>query len=84
MSGYVPRAVSHLLGDAATFATRPSGGLTYSGHPLACAAAVATINEEPAVAPYDPSPFARERHVWLGLHAAATRSLAQGSMIVFS
>ena len=35
-------------------------------------------------APYDPSPFARERHVWLGLHAAATRSLAQGSMIVFS
>lgn len=41
--------------------------------------------EEPAVpAPYDPSPFARERHVWLGLHAAATRSLAQGSMIIFS
>ena len=41
--------------------------------------------EEPAVpAPYDPSPFARERHVWLGLHAAATRSLAQGSVIVFS
>jgi hypothetical protein len=41
--------------------------------------------EEPAVPPpYDPSPFARERHVWLGLHAAATRSLAQGSMIVFS
>ncbi|MDQ0788248.1 hypothetical protein [Streptomyces sp. B3I8] len=41
--------------------------------------------EEPAPAPpYDPSPFARERHVWLGLHAAATRSLAQGSMIVFS
>lgn len=41
--------------------------------------------EEPAVpAPYDASPFARERHVWLGLHAAATRSLAQGSMIVFS
>jgi taurine--2-oxoglutarate transaminase len=28
-----------------TFATRPfPGGLTYSGHPLACAAAVATIN----------------------------------------
>jgi hypothetical protein len=41
--------------------------------------------EQPAApAPYDPSPFARERHVWLGLHAAATRSLAQGSMIVFS
>ncbi|MEU3465174.1 hypothetical protein ABZ721_35170 [Streptomyces sp. NPDC006733] len=41
--------------------------------------------EEPAAQPsYDPSPFARERHVWLGLHAAATRSLAQGSMVVFS
>ncbi|MBC9714574.1 hypothetical protein H9Y04_18620 [Streptomyces sp. TRM66268-LWL] len=41
--------------------------------------------EEPAApAPFDASPFARERHVWLGLHAAATRSLGQGSMIVFS
>ncbi|MFH0243536.1 hypothetical protein ACGRHY_14135 [Streptomyces sp. HK10] len=40
--------------------------------------------EEPAAAPaYDGGPFARERHVWLGLHAAATRSLAQGSMILF-
>lgn len=34
--------------------------------------------------PHDDSPFARERHVWLGLHAAATRSLGQGSMIIFS
>jgi hypothetical protein len=41
--------------------------------------------EEHAIAPHhDDSPFAKERHVWLGLHAAATRSLAQGSMIVFS
>ena len=41
--------------------------------------------EEPAAPiPYEDSPFARERHVWLGLHAAATRSLGQGSMIVFS
>ncbi|MGY1455491.1 hypothetical protein [Streptomyces sp. SS8] len=40
--------------------------------------------EEPAAAPaYDGEPFARERHVWLGLHAAATRSLAQSSMIIF-
>ncbi|CAL9463347.1 MULTISPECIES: hypothetical protein [Streptomyces] len=40
--------------------------------------------EEPAAVPvYDGGPFARERHVWLGLHAAATRSLAQGSMILF-
>lgn len=45
-SGYVPLggvAISERI--AATFATRPyPGGLTYSGHPLACASAVATIN----------------------------------------
>ncbi|MYY03414.1 hypothetical protein [Streptomyces sp. ATexAB-D23] len=46
--------------------------------------AAPTELEEPASVPYDDNPFARERHVWLGLHAAATRSLAQGSMIVFS
>jgi hypothetical protein len=44
-----------------------------------------TALEEPAAPlPPDDNPFARERHVWLGLHAAATRSLAQGSMLVFS
>ncbi|MEU3072968.1 aspartate aminotransferase family protein [Streptomyces laurentii] len=45
-SGYVPLggvAISEKI--AATFDTRPyPGGLTYSGHPLACAAAVATIH----------------------------------------
>ncbi|MET7650513.1 aspartate aminotransferase family protein [Streptomyces sp. NPDC005486] len=45
-SGYVPLggvAVSGAIAE--TFARRPyPGGLTYSGHPLACAAAVATIN----------------------------------------
>ncbi|WP_445402973.1 aspartate aminotransferase family protein [Streptomyces sp. LE64] len=44
-SGYVPLggvAISPEIAD--TFARRPyPGGLTYSGHPLACAAAVATI-----------------------------------------
>ncbi|MCQ6552401.1 aspartate aminotransferase family protein [Streptomyces sp. C10-9-1] len=44
-SGYVPLggvAISDRI--AATFERRPyPGGLTYSGHPLACAAAVATI-----------------------------------------
>ncbi|MGW2046584.1 aminotransferase class III-fold pyridoxal phosphate-dependent enzyme [Streptomyces sp. NPDC001858] len=44
-SGYVPLggvAISGAIAD--TFAKRPyPGGLTYSGHPLACAAAVATI-----------------------------------------
>ncbi|MFE2595845.1 aspartate aminotransferase family protein [Streptomyces sp. NPDC059396] len=44
-SGYVPLGgVAISAGIADTFATRPyPGGLTYSGHPLACAAAVATI-----------------------------------------
>jgi taurine--2-oxoglutarate transaminase len=44
-SGYVPLG-GVAIGEriAATFADRPyPGGLTYSGHPLACAAAVATI-----------------------------------------
>ena len=45
-SGYVPLG-GVIISDeiAATFAERVyPGGLTYSGHPLACAAAVATIN----------------------------------------
>jgi taurine---2-oxoglutarate transaminase len=45
-SGYVPLG-GVLIGDriAEHFAHRPyPGGLTYSGHPLACAAAVAAIN----------------------------------------
>jgi taurine--2-oxoglutarate transaminase len=45
-SGYVPLG-GVIISDeiAATFATRPyPGGLTYSGHPLACASAVASIN----------------------------------------
>src|SRR5581483_6225229 len=45
-SGYVPLG-GVILGSNVyeAFAERPyPGGLTYSGHPLACAAAVATIN----------------------------------------
>ncbi|WP_256103548.1 aspartate aminotransferase family protein [Streptomyces sp. ODS05-4] len=44
-SGYVPLGGVAISGEiAATFDKRPyPGGLTYSGHPLACAAAVATI-----------------------------------------
>ncbi len=45
-SGYVPLG-GVIISDeiAATFAKRVyPGGLTYSGHPLACAAAVATMN----------------------------------------
>ncbi|MER5727444.1 aspartate aminotransferase family protein [Streptomyces sp. NPDC002138] len=45
-SGYVPLGGVAISGAIAeTFATRAyPGGLTYSGHPLACAAAVATMN----------------------------------------
>ncbi|MEV5606757.1 aspartate aminotransferase family protein [Streptomyces sp. NPDC052225] len=45
-SGYVPLGgVAISAAIAETFAKRAyPGGLTYSGHPLACAAAVATIN----------------------------------------
>ncbi len=45
-SGYVPLGGVAISGKIAeTFGKRPyPGGLTYSGHPLACAAAVATIN----------------------------------------
>ncbi|MGW7518782.1 aminotransferase class III-fold pyridoxal phosphate-dependent enzyme [Streptomyces sp. NPDC054796] len=45
-SGYVPLGGVAISGAvAATFDQRPyPGGLTYSGHPLACASAVATIN----------------------------------------
>lgn len=45
-SGYIPLGgviISRAIAD--TFAERPyPGGLTYSGHPLACASAVASIN----------------------------------------
>ncbi|MFC1418450.1 aspartate aminotransferase family protein [Streptacidiphilus cavernicola] len=45
-SGYVPLGGVAISGAIAeTFAQRPfPGGLTYSGHPLACASAVATVN----------------------------------------
>ncbi|OON74875.1 aspartate aminotransferase family protein [Streptomyces tsukubensis] len=45
-SGYVPLGGVAISGAVAeTFAKKPyPGGLTYSGHPLACGAAVATIN----------------------------------------
>ncbi|MGP4002960.1 aspartate aminotransferase family protein [Streptomyces sp. 8N706] len=45
-SGYVPLGGVAISAEiAATFDQRPyPGGLTYSGHPLACASAIATIN----------------------------------------
>ncbi|MFH8344688.1 hypothetical protein [Streptomyces sp. NPDC018045] len=64
----------------------PSIGIDPANPPAApqAPARPTTLEERVAGLPLDDSPFARERHVWLGLHAAATRSLGQGSMIVFS
>jgi hypothetical protein len=66
-------------------AVAPAIGIDPHRPPLVPPPSAPTALDEPAPPlPYDDSPFARERHVWLGLHAAATRSLGQGSMIVFS
>ncbi|GAB2583331.1 hypothetical protein GCM10027168_15100 [Streptomyces capparidis] len=66
-------------------AIAPALGIDPHNPPLPPPPPAPTELDEPAApAPYDASPFARERHVWLGLHAAATRSLGQGSMIIFS
>lgn len=41
--------------------------------------------EQPFPPPLDDiHPYARERHAWAGLFAAATRSVTEGSMIVFA
>ena len=60
--------------------SRPSIGIDPANPPAGPAAAgprPRRWRNRPAPIPYDDSPFARERHVWLGLHAAATRSLAR-------
>ncbi|KRV48466.1 hypothetical protein AQ490_04240 [Wenjunlia vitaminophila] len=62
----------------------PAIGIDPQHPPVAPPAPAPTALDEPAAPVHDDGPFARERHVWLGLHAAATRSLSQGSMIVFS
>ncbi|MDI3420364.1 hypothetical protein [Streptomyces luteolus] len=64
----------------------PSIGLDPANPPPAPAPppAPTELAERAAPVACGDDPFARERHVWLGLHAAATRSLGQGSMIVFS
>ncbi|UNO41166.1 hypothetical protein [Streptomyces sp. MST-110588] len=64
----------------------PAIGIDPANPPAAPAPPVrpTSLEERASVEPAEAGPFARERHVWLGLHAAATRSLGQGSMIVFS
>ncbi|MET7360401.1 hypothetical protein ABZS76_18400 [Streptomyces sp. NPDC005562] len=85
LAGGGPLGSSHALLRELEYVA-PSIGIDPANPPTPPAAPQApTSLEEPAtVPPADASPFARERHVWLGLHAAATRSLAQGSMIVYS
>ncbi|MEU7169502.1 hypothetical protein AB0A70_33420 [Streptomyces morookaense] len=85
LEGGGPLGSSHgLLRELRTVA--PALGIDPDNPPPAPAAPgrPTRLDERVAPAPEDDSPFARERHVWLGLHAAATRSLGQGSMIVFS
>lgn len=85
LEGGGPLGSSHGLLRELEFVA-PSIGIDPANPPAApLPPAAPTALEEPAVPiPYDDNPFARERHVWLGLHAAVTRSLAQGSMIIFS
>ncbi|WLQ42247.1 hypothetical protein P8A22_21185 [Streptomyces laculatispora] len=85
LEGGGPLGSSHGLLRELEFVA-PSIGIDPANPPVApLPPAAPTELEEPAVPiPYDDNPFARERHVWLGLHAAVTRSLAQGSMIIFS
>ncbi|MHC0429429.1 hypothetical protein ACX6XY_04450 [Streptomyces sp. O3] len=85
LAGGGPLGSSHTLLRELEYVA-PALGIDPASPPAApVAPAGPTALEEPAApVPLDDDPFARERHVWLGLHAAATRSLAQGSMVVFS
>lgn len=86
MEGGGPLGSSHgLLRELAAVA--PHLGIDPENPPPAPAAPTGpTELDEPAGVEFPPEegPFARERHVWLSLHTAATRSLAQGALIIFS
>ncbi len=81
-SGYVPLggvAISEEI--AATFATRPyPGGLTYSGHPLACASAVATIEAMREEGVVEHAADIGERVLGPGLRALAARHPCVGEV----
>ncbi len=73
-SGYVPLG-GVVMSDAvaASFQTRPyQGGLTYSGHPLACAAAVASIETFE-----DEKLLERSRHLGEDVIGPGLRALAE-------
>ncbi|WP_306318456.1 MULTISPECIES: hypothetical protein [unclassified Streptomyces] len=85
LAGGGPLGSSHTLLRELEFVA-PSIGIDPANppRPPAPPAAPTSLEEPAAAVPLDDNPFARERHVWLGLHQAATRSLAQGSMLIFS
>ncbi|GAB7190232.1 aspartate aminotransferase family protein [Kineococcus sp. NUM-3379] len=81
-SGYVPLggvAISPHI--AATFEDRPfPGGLTYSGHPLACAAAVATLTAMAEEGIVENAAAIGEDHLGPGLRALAERHPSIGEV----
>lgn len=81
-SGYVPLGGVAISGAIAeTFAKRAyPGGLTYSGHPLACAAAVATINVMEEEGIVQQAATIGETVIGPGLHALAERHPSVGDV----
>ncbi|MFE9722341.1 aspartate aminotransferase family protein [Streptomyces sp. NPDC005794] len=81
-SGYVPLGGVAISAEiAATFETRPyPGGLTYSGHPLACAAAVATIKVMEEEKTVESAAHLGEHILGPGLRALAERHPSVGEV----
>jgi len=81
-SGYVPLGgviISRAI--AATFGRQPfPGGLTYSGHPLACAAAVASIRTFEDEGIVEHACRIGEKHIGPGLRDLATRHPSIGEV----
>jgi hypothetical protein len=66
-------------------AVAPHIGIDHQLPPVPVRPVAPTTLEGPAYPPPgQDGPYSRERHAWVGLYAAATRALAQGSMIVFA
>jgi taurine--2-oxoglutarate transaminase len=81
-SGYVPLGGVAISAEiAATFDKRPyPGGLTYSGHPLACASAVATINAMAEEGIVEHAAGIGEKVIGPGLRAIAARHPSVGEV----
>lgn len=66
-------------------AVAPVLGVDPGNPPMPTRPLAPTSLEQPFGPPLDDvHPYARERHAWAGLYAAATRSVTQGAMIVFA